>query len=157
MKLYLDLDGVFADFESAVRRLTGENYCPKISWAKLEKVNHFYKTLYPLSGALRLYDTIKYQSTVPVEILTSIPDPTGFLYQADWDKKRWVRHILDGEVKVNCVRGWEMKSLFTGPGNILVDDSWRNIKDWVACGGIGIHHTSNWNTINQLRMTGVFK
>lgn len=156
-KLYLDLDGVFADFASAVRRHTGFDYDPKSSWQKIDKIPRFFQMLYPLSGALRLYDTIKHNSRLPIEFLTSSPDPTGFLHSVVSDKIIWVRKYLDRDAAINVVRGWEQKALFAKPGCILVDDSWRNIRDFVNCGGAGVHHTSNYNTLQELGMIGVFK
>lgn len=156
-KLYLDLDGVFADFASAVRRYTGSDYDPKSSWQKIDKIPRFFQMLYPLSGALRLYDTIKHNSRLPIEFLTSSPDPTGFLHSVVSDKIIWVRKYLDRDAAINVVRGWEQKALFAQPGCILVDDSWRNIRDFVNCGGAGVHHTSNYNTLQELGMMGVFK
>lgn len=155
--VFLDLDGVFADFESAVRRHTGCDYDPKSSWSKIDKVPHFYSELYPLSGAFKLFDTIFKGSLYPVQILSSVPDPTGKLVTAREDKEYWVSRYLSRKIRVNLVQGWKMKALFAQPGDILVDDSYRNIEDWVACGGTGIHHTSNWNTLNELRMLGVLK
>jgi hypothetical protein len=158
-KVYLDLDGVFADFESAVRRYTTLNYSddPIKAWGMIDKVPNFFKRLYPLSGALRLFDTIYDGSTLPVEMLTAMPDQTGLLHTVAYDKEYWCHKYLSQKIKVNTVQGWEQKALFAQPGCILVDDSFRNIQDWVACGGTGVHHTSNWNTIQELRMVGVLK
>jgi hypothetical protein len=36
----------------------------------------------------------------------------------------------------------------------LIDDYLKNIKEWEAAGGIGIHHTSPNNTISQLKRNG---
>lgn len=154
-KLYLDLDGVFADMESAVLRLTGEPYNPRTSWGVIDKIPHFFRQLDPLPGALRLFADIKKGSLLPIEFLTSSPDPTGLLHQTELDKHLWVDRHLCHTTRVNVVRGWQMKGLFAHKGSILVDDSARNIADWVACGGTGVHHTSNWNTLKELTMLGV--
>lgn len=155
--LYLDLDGVFADMESAVHRYTGASYDPKTSWAKIEKVPHFFRQLYPLRGALKFFDIIKHGSTLPIEFLTASPWETGELHTTIPDKKWWVDRYLCPTTKVNVVKSWKDKGLFAQPGCILVDDSLRNIEDWVACGGTGVHHTSNWDTIQDLRMLGVLR
>jgi hypothetical protein len=36
----------------------------------------------------------------------------------------------------------------------LIDDYEKNIKEWVAKGGIGIRHINSMNTISQLRKIG---
>ena len=41
-----------------------------------------------------------------------------------------------------------------GEPNVLVDDYIKNIKEWEAKGGIGIHHTSVPKTINDLKRLG---
>ena len=41
-----------------------------------------------------------------------------------------------------------------GRPNILIDDHIKNIKQFRAKGGIGIHHTSASNTIRELRKLG---
>ena len=69
--------------------------------------------------------------------------------------KHSVKTITD--IKVNTVQGWEAKALFAFPGCILVDDSARNISDWVTSGGTGVLHTSNWNTLTDLNMLGILK
>jgi len=42
-----------------------------------------------------------------------------------------------------------------GKPNILIDDYIKNINEWEAAGGIGIHHTSPTNTISQLKRYGI--
>ena len=155
--LYLDLDGVFADFISAVYRHTHLNYTedPIKAWQAVDKIPQFYQRIYPLPGALSLFDTIKKQCTIPIEILTALPDPTGLLRSAPHDKECWVHRYMSPDIKVNTVQGWEAKALFAFPGCILVDDSARNISDWVTSGGTGVHHTSNWNTLTDLNMLGI--
>ena len=41
-----------------------------------------------------------------------------------------------------------------GEPNVLIDDYIKNIKEWEAKGGIGIHHTSVPKTINDLKRLG---
>jgi uncharacterized protein YbaR (Trm112 family) len=38
--------------------------------------------------------------------------------------------------------------------NILIDDYMKNIKEWEARGGIGIHHKDVGKTINELKSLG---
>lgn len=158
MILYLDLDGVFANFEDAVRRHTHLNYTdnPVKAWNAIDKIPHFFQRIYPMPGAFKMFDDINKMCTVPIEILTSLPDPTGTLKQAPYDKTAWVARYLSKDIKVNTVQGWDKKALFAD-GNILVDDSFRNINDWIASGGTGIHHTSNFNTLLELKYLGVLK
>jgi hypothetical protein len=41
-----------------------------------------------------------------------------------------------------------------GTPNLLIDDYEKNIKEWVAKGGIGVRHINSMNTISQLRKLG---
>ena len=41
-----------------------------------------------------------------------------------------------------------------GEPNILIDDYMKNINEWEARGGIGIHHTDVGKTINKLKSLG---
>ena len=41
-----------------------------------------------------------------------------------------------------------------GQPAILIDDHMKNIKEWQAAGGIGIHHTTATNTISRLKKMG---
>ena len=38
--------------------------------------------------------------------------------------------------------------------NVLIDDYDKNIREWEAKGGIGIHHTDVGKTINELKRLG---
>ena len=38
--------------------------------------------------------------------------------------------------------------------NILIDDYIKNIREWEAKGGIGIHHTDVGKTISELKRLG---
>ena len=41
-----------------------------------------------------------------------------------------------------------------GKPNVLIDDYIKNIREWEAKGGIGIHHTDVGKTINELKRLG---
>ena len=41
-----------------------------------------------------------------------------------------------------------------GEPNVLIDDYIKNIKEWEAKGGIGIHHTAVSQTLNELKRLG---
>jgi len=41
-----------------------------------------------------------------------------------------------------------------GKPNVLIDDYIKNINEWEAKGGIGIHHTNVSKTISELKRLG---
>lgn len=151
-KIWLDLDGVFADFQSAFELHCGFPYYsdPKKAWSILENVNRLFLSLHPLNGAKEFYEEVK-SFGVDIEFLTALPQLTGKLHTAPLDKRLWVTSNLDPKVEVTCVANWSCKKNFAKPNEILIDDSQRNIDQWVSSGGIGILHRDNKTTLHQLR------
>lgn len=145
--IYLDLDGVFANFDKAVLDRTGFSYesDPKSAWPVLDKIPNFFATLEPLPGAHVMFGHIANLALMHGEtmaILTALPMLTNELSTAEKDKKDWVAKYLDPDIDVICVSNWSRKAEFAYDGNILIDDSARNIRSWCEQGGIGILHHS---------------
>jgi uncharacterized protein YbaR (Trm112 family) len=73
------------------------------------------------------------------------------------EKLEWIRKHLGNVEHVYLVpREEKQKFAVTSDGtpNLLIDDYEKNIKEWVAKGGIGIRHINSINTISQLRKIG---
>jgi hypothetical protein len=160
MIINLDLDGVFADMESSVKSLAGFEYNtdPKVAWSVVDKVDKFFYHLQPLAGAIDLFHTIQSRSRYPIRILTALPLLTGKLITAERDKRAWVAKYLSPYIEVVCVNSWKYKRAYCREGDILVDDSSRNVADWVLAGGYGILHLNNnpENTLEDLKEYNVF-
>lgn len=160
-KLYLDLDGVFADFNKKVFELTGEHssqLTPKSLWGKLTRVEHFFATLHPLPESLDHFQELRSRALIPIEILTGLPLPVGNFRTSEIDKRAWVKLYLDENIKVNCTtrRGDKVKYI-KSHDDILVDDTEFNVVTWTGAGGIGLLH-KDWNqTFNELVNLGVVK
>lgn len=154
--IYLDLDGVFADFEKKFQQVCGFKYHenPQLAWSMLDKIDNLFYTLEPLEGAKQMFDIIM-DSGEEVKILTALPLPSGKLVTASDDKKRWVAEFLDPNIEVICATNWRHKKKYCTPGDILVDDMHRNVLEWSQVGGIGIVHTSTDSTLSTLRRLGV--
>ena len=45
-------------------------------------------------------------------------------------------------------------AMINGKPNLLIDDYIKNIHEWEAKGGIGVHHTSPTNTLAELKRLG---
>jgi 5'(3')-deoxyribonucleotidase len=155
--IYLDLDGVFADFNGAVQK-----HCPgliyqqhsKQIWQVLETIPNFFSTL-DLLPNLEIYD-MALGNDINVEFLTALPRATGFLKTAQRDKTDWVHSHIDDWAQVNCVSSWEMKKYFCrGEHDLLIDDSPRNIEDWAKAGGTGILHITLEDTLQQMHQLGI--
>lgn len=149
--IYIDLDGVMADFYGAVESLTGSKEYSKDIWKVIEKEDNFFYNLKRCEGAWRL---ISYLESLYIkgEFLTALPLPTGKLWQAQKDKVDWVRSTLQVNWQVNCVQDWGHKRYFCRTNrDILIDDLERNCRDWEDAGGIAILHNNFDDTLKKLK------
>lgn len=158
MILNLDLDGVFSDMAGSVKNLTGFEYHtnPERAWDIVDKHYNFFLHLKPLEGSLKLFKFIRASSVYPSRILTALPMLTNQLKSAERDKRVWVAEYLDTDIEVICVKNWSYKKDYCSAGDILVDDSVRNIIDWTEAGGIGVLHNNPIDTLGRLKELNVF-
>ena len=135
--LFVDLDGVVADFDAGFPRLFGLNHkeMPEARmWEMIEGHVSYFEALDLMPDALVMFDALRCFSPT---ILTACPS-LGF-DKACAGKRAWVARHLGEEIPVITVRGGRNKPLhMTAPGDILVDDWPRNIAAWEAAGGRGI-------------------
>ena len=164
-KIYLDMDGVLADFDRGVWdycRLKAQPMNGKRSaslddlmWEEIRKVDHFYDRLELMPGAKEMFDLIYGKYGEKCEILTGIPKPKRGIADAGPDKVRWVRRILSDKIQVNVVQR-EEKLLFCGGANcILIDDREKSIRKWKEQDGTGILHISAEDTLEKLKEMGL--
>lgn len=151
-RIYVDLDGVLADFYRYVRMSLGASYQfvpPATSWGHLDQVDHLFLQLDVLPDALELWQGLEQYGERT--ILTAAPLPTGKLATAREDKTKWVRqHVCKTSTVLIADKG-ELKAAWAYPGDILIDDQARNINAWTKAGGIGILHTSAQDTLATLQ------
>ncbi len=150
-KLFVDLDGVLANFKKGVIDVTGRPVHKQKSnsqmWKALYKHGNFYAELDPMPDAMQLWNYVKkYNPT----ILTGIP-------RGNWappQKEAWVAKHLGPSVPV--ITGLARhKYNHAAENHILIDDTAKMIEDWTRAKGIGIHHTSAKNSIQQLQDLGL--
>ena len=152
-QLFLDCDGVLADFESAAARALGmsvvsheRRFGPGRFWEILAAVPHFFETLDPLPDACELYEAV--QRLAPT-ILTGVPP-------GDWaapQKRRWAaRHFPNVPIITTPAA---LKREHCQPGDALIDDGASRRRAWRRAGGIFIHHRSAAQSIVALRETGL--
>ena len=163
--IYLDMDGVLADFKRGVLELChmeAQDQNGKMDpetenrmWERIRKTDHFYSKLELLPGAKEMFDAIyaKYKSRC--EILTGVPRPERGIITAGPDKIEWTHRLLSPKVKVNIVLRKEKKYFCKGPEDILIDDYEKNTREWQAAGGTAILHTSAENTLKQMKELGI--
>lgn len=155
MKLFLDLDGVLADFDRAVTALFGRPPSalpPGLMWGRLAKAPDFYNTLPWMLDGRELWNWCR-----PFEptILTGLPLGKW----AEPQKRAWCQRELGNDVTVITCMSKEkhLKAReAVGPDlpMVLVDDRLKLREDWEAAGGIFVHHLDTSTSIAQLRELG---
>lgn len=142
--LFVDLDGVLADFDKRVTELFGMGPAAAIAvhkpggfWGKLSRPNlDFYNTLEFIPGAEGFFNSLrKYKPT----ILTGLPLGKW----AEPQKREWCARMLGEDQPVIACMAKD-KQKFGKPGDVLVDDLTKNMDPWVEMGGIFIHHTTSY-------------
>jgi hypothetical protein len=158
--IFLDQDGVLADFASAALAACGASighddiadwhfYVPlglsaDEFWAKIDAVDGFWDGLAPYPEATCLY--FGCQDAAPVTILTS----PGF-HDGCWSAKvRWLRRHVDPTLCGKRVAIYANKAKLAAPGRVLVDDSESNCDGFVAAGGQAILYPRPWNRNRHL-------
>ncbi|MBW8270500.1 HAD family hydrolase [Caldovatus aquaticus] len=149
LKLFLDLDGVLADFDHGVQAVTGrrpEELPRKTMWAALARAPRFFETLELMHDAEELW---RFCAPHHPTILTGLPLGSW----APEQKRRWVARVLGAHVPVITCLSRE-KPRWSGPGHVLVDDRAEAREGWERKGGIFVHHVSAERTIAALRALG---
>lgn len=144
MKIYLDMDGVLANFNKKYAEVfeIDPTLVEKHSYASAKNFEQFilgnnFVNLEYMSNAKRLLKFVD-GLCVDIEILSS---SGGALHHSEVErqKKIWLNdRLLD--YPVNIVPGGSKKAAFATPDSILIDDTERVINKFRAAGGIGILH-----------------
>ena len=164
-KIYLDMDGVLADFDRGVRDMCGMDPQPQngkryakqddLMWEKIRETDHFYGRLHMMRGAKEMFCNLWSNFGDKCEILTGIPKPHRGVVTAGEDKIRWVQRELNPEIKVNIVYREEKLLFCTGPETVLIDDREKTVRAWKEKGGTGILYSDPAETIRTLQDKGV--
>ena len=151
-KIYCDMDGVLADFESGYEELTGIDLRGEFKkgedfWDPISKAGvGFWAGLKWMPDGQQLWDYIKPHKPK----LLSAPSREQ---SSRIGKHVWVKHKIPGTKLI--LRYASQKQELATPESILIDDRQVNIDQWEAAGGIGILHTNTANTIQQLQKLGL--
>ena len=152
-QLFLDCDGVLADFEKGAAAALGMH--PKAFekrhgvgrfWAKLAKAPDFYFGLPLLPGATELFDAVKHLDPI---ILTGLPIGN---WAAD-QKVRWAARHFPGTKIITTLAA--DKRDHCGTGDVLVDDNLKYRHLWQAAGGIFVHYQGVEQALQEL--AGLFE
>jgi len=162
-EIYCDLDQVLANFLDGAEQVLGKAYTDKEYWMQDEtgdkkeeltnKSPHLFRNLNWMSDGKKLWNFISKHSP---KILSAYP--RKWMPNAKKDKEQWVNKNLGLSGKdINLVTRREKRNYAInekGQPNVLIDDHPKNIKEWNAAGGVGIHHTNASSTIAKLKKMG---
>lgn len=156
--VYLDMDGVIADFFGGVEKRFGVDHWKQLANDKTKDLKqevidritgtNFFETLPKFSSADQLISMIKKFTGGNYTILTS-PLMGDNENSAKW-KKVWIQQNIPTPDDV-IVTGSKEKYATKGKvANILIDDRPINIQKWQAKGGYGILYQANKDDITKV-------
>jgi hypothetical protein len=156
MTLYLDLDGVLADFDrrAGYRMDTDNIYKYEFVWGtgkfwdKINEDPEFFLNLGPTPDCYDLLEAVGHLNPI---ILTALPSSNSD--GVDRQKRAWVKQHLGGYEVITCLT--KDKPNYCKPGDILIDDRAVNRDAWIAKGGIYIIHTTAARSIGALQALGI--
>lgn len=154
--IYIDMDGVVADFNSYVSNVLGrqigwdQDDLISQEWDVLAKIPNLYRQLPLIEDSVRMVGLCKsFATRVNVEFLTAVPRQST-MPSAKQDKIDWINDFFPG-IPVNFGPFSKDKKNWARPGDILIDDKPSNILEWGAAGGIPVYHFGNYdNTIKLI-------
>lgn len=138
-KIMLDMDGVLVDFRSYAEKVLGKDFQNHLAdasgWDKLKDYDpNFWEKLDWLPEGKKVWRRVKHLN---LELLTAYPKymPSGKAGKIIWAKK----NLRIPAANINAVLRIDKKK-FANPHVILIDDYKKNIDEFNAAGGIGIHY-----------------
>lgn len=164
--IYCDMDGVLVDFNAGFKQISGGQTAPEYEkihgkqtiwplihaqsnggidwWAGLPKMEHA-DELWKFLTLLRL----------PLKILSSTSSRASKSNAGDIGKRKWLLTNLSpapSDKNIILIDSAEAKKNYAkGPDHILIDDYQKNINQWRASGGTGVHYIDVSDTIDQLK------
>ena len=158
--LYLDMDGVQADFFQAwadyenvhhYKHITDhEASIVKLASAGPEQVYRFFRDLKPLPGGTAIVQWLQ-KNNIPYTVLSA---PIRIEPEASRQGKReWLDMYNPGTSKDAIFTSAKYKYATTdGQPNVLVDDFGKYLDSWTEHGGIAVKHSDETtpNTIQEL-------
>jgi hypothetical protein len=147
-RLFLDADGVLADFDEGARLLLGMSPLEFEAkrgrgalWRELAKAKSFYGTLPEMADAQLLFNAVKHLKPT---ILTGLP-------LGNWaapQKVRWAAEHFPGVPIITCMARDKHKHMHAG--DVLVDDRENHRAAYEAAGVVFVHHKNANDSLRQL-------
>jgi 5'(3')-deoxyribonucleotidase len=147
-RLFLDADGVLADFDLGARRLLGASPKQFIAkhgrgafWKRLASAPDFYARLPEMPDARELFDAVKHLEPT---ILTGLPLGSWAAPQ----KVEWAAEHFPGVPIITCMARDKHKHMYRG--DVLVDDREKHRAEYEAAGVVFVHHMTAEDSLRQL-------
>ena len=154
--IYCDMDMVLCDFLKGAEEVLGTSFIKADRtkrWPTISAKKDFWVSLEWMPGSKKMWTFInKYDAHILSAYSTK--DANSRKGKLDWLRKN---AKLTQRSRIHLVlREDKQKFAMTQDGkpNLLIDDYIKNINEFKARGGIGIHHTSSSNTIAELKKLG---
>lgn len=146
--IYIDMDGVVADFDKLVSTLLGRKIGWGVAditseeWESISKIDNLYYKLDLIPESTMMVALCKSFSTrFDVSFLTALPRQSTMI-SARRDKIDWANKYFPG-IPVNFGPYSADKQKWCTPGDILIDDKPENVEQWTKKSGVAVHHTGD--------------
>ncbi len=159
--VYLDMDGVLADFFGGVEKMYGVEHWKQLTNDKTKDLKKevidritgtdFFATLPKFPTADGLIEMVKKFTGGKFSINTS--PLRGDHENSGKYKKVWISNNIEqpDDIIVTGRKESYAKDKGTGTPNILIDDRPVNIQKWQAAGGYGILYQANRDSLNKVK------
>tara|TARA_Y100000748_G_scaffold304174_1_gene312264 strand:- start:2532 stop:3707 length:1176 start_codon:yes stop_codon:yes gene_type:complete len=159
--VYLDMDGVLADFFGGVEKMYGVEHWKQLTSDKTKDLKKevidritgtdFFATLPKFQSADALIDMVKKFTGGNFSINTS--PLRGDNENSGKYKKVWISNNIDkpDEIVVTGRKETYAKDKASGTPNILIDDRPINIQRWQDSGGYGILYQANRDSLDKVK------
>ena len=159
--VYIDMDGVLADFFGGVEKLYGVGHWKELNAdnkldLKQEVINRisgtdFFATLPEFPTADQLIDMVKKFTGGSFSILTS--PLRGDHENSSKYKKIWIQNNIKNpnDIVITGRKESYAKDKASGTPNILIDDRPVNIERWQGAGGYGILYQANRDSLTKVQ------
>ena len=159
--VYLDMDGVLADFFGGVEKMYGVEHWKQLTNDKTKDLKkevidritgtNFFATLPKFDSADSLIDMVKKFTGGNFSINTS--PLRGDNENSGKHKKTWISNNIaqPDEIIVTGRKESYAKDKASGTPNILIDDRPINIEKWQSAGGYGILYQANRDSLEKVK------
>ena len=159
--VYVDLDGVIVNWDKGYMQISGGIPEPEFKamyggGASLNLIKKYgaqwWENLEWMPDGKELWRYIT-NNFLKYKILTATGRPGGWTSIARKGKTLWMEKNLPDLPKSDwiIVGPKEEKKNYARPGDILIDDTPKNVNQWIEAGGVGILHKNAVSTIQKLK------